>query len=62
MTIAAPSASVDEPANAATILDHKRLSKVLAVAPHILERDNSNEAKQKIGPIDAELQNLGHTN
>lgn len=33
LTIAAPNASVDEPANAATMLDHKRLLKLVAAAP-----------------------------
>lgn len=47
--MAAPKASVEEPANAATNRDASRLPKVLEEAPQMLHTNSSREAVMKTG-------------
>ena len=49
MTTAAPKASVDEPAKAATMREPRSEPKDLATAPHTLARHNMREARTKTG-------------
>ena len=48
LTMAAPSASVELPANAAIMLDHNKLLNVLATAPHRKHKLSSSEAKTNL--------------
>lgn len=51
LTMAAPNASVELPAKAATMLLHNRLSKVFAFAPQIYATHNKPLAKTKTGRL-----------
>jgi len=51
LTIATPTASVDDPAKAAMTFDQKSDSKLVATAPHRKHTERSREAKTKIGRL-----------